>query len=366
MEHRPYTLVAELTYRCPLKCPYCSNPLAMNPASEELSTQDWVRVLGEVAALGVLQVHFTGGEPLARTDLEELVQAARKNELYTNLITSGIPLSRERLRALKKAGIDNVQVSLQDVEEKSSNNIAGTPSHAHKLEVAEWVKAEGLPLTLNTVLHRQNLDRVEEIIALAEDLKADRLELANTQYHGWAMENRGALIPTPDQLASAKRVVEAAKARLAGKLELVYVMPDYFSKFPKACMDGWARRYLVISPKGLALPCHSAHTIKGMTFENVQEKPLEDIWNNSPSFNMYRGDAWMQEPCRTCPKKDIDFGGCRCQAFHLAGDAAATDPACSLSPHHGLVTDPRDAIIAKAKAGNASIPFVYRVMGRKT
>ncbi len=361
MEPRPYTLIAELTYRCPLRCPYCYNPLEYPRHSAELTTAEWRRVFEEAEALGVMQLHLTGGEPLARRDLEELVRGARTLGLYTNLITSGVPLTRERLGAFAKAGLDNVQLSVQDVEPERSDRIAGYPSFLHKLEVARWVKAEGLPLTLNMVLHRANLDRVEEVVALAERLGADRLELANTQYHGWALKNRDQLLPTRAQLERARAVAGVAKARLAGRMEIAYVTPDYYAEWPKACMDGWGRRFINIIPDGFVLPCHAAHTIPGLHFENVRDLPLEEIWHRSPSFNLFRGEAWMPEPCRSCERRSIDFGGCRCQAFHLTGNAAATDPACSLSPDHHLIE------AARARAAQPGDPpaFAYRGPGRE-
>lgn len=334
---RLYTLIAELTYRCPLRCPYCSNPLDYQAQRSELSSEEWRRVLGQAEELGALQVNLTGGEPLLRDDLELLVAEASRLELYVNLITSGLPLTRERLAGLVQRGLNSVQVSLQDATRAPSERIAGTASFEHKLEVAGWVKALGLPLTLNVVLHRENLDHVAQIVALAEELEADRLELANTQYLGWALENREALLPTSEQLARARAVASAAKERLKGRMELLFVLPDYYSDRPKACMNGWGQRYLVVAPDGRALPCHLAHSIPSLRFDSVRERSLVEIWTNSPAFLAFRGEAWMSPTCRSCERRAIDFGGCRCQAFHLTGDANATDPVCSLSPDHGLV-----------------------------
>src|SRR5213083_1336367 len=328
-EPRPYTLVAELTYRCPLRCVYCSNPTDWNRHADALTNDDWLRVFREAEALGVVQLNLTGGEPLLRDDLEQLVEGARRLDLYTNLITSGIPLARERLARLKALGLDNVQVSIQDVTAAESDRIAGARTFDRKLEVARWVKELGFPLTLNVVLHRENLGHVEEVVALAEALSADRLELANTQYVGWALVNRRVLLPTAAQLDAARRASAAAHARLRGKMEILFVMPDYYSEFPKACMDGWGRRFIVVSPDGLALPCHAAHTLPGLVFENVKGRPLEAIWRSSAGFDAFRGDAWMAEPCRSCERRAIDFGGCRCQAYLLTRNAAATDPACT-------------------------------------
>src|SRR5438874_4651314 len=298
--HRPYTLVAELTYACPLHCVYCSNPVDLARHAATLDTASWLRVLREAEGLGVVQVNLTGGEPLLRQDLEEIVEEAHRLDLYTNLITSGIPLERERLARLRTLGLSNVQVPIQGSRPAGSDRIAGTEAFHRKLAVARWVKELGFPLTLNTVLHRENLDHVEEVVALAEALSADRLELANTQYVGWALANRRALLPTAAELDRARRASAAAHARLRGRMEILFVMPDYYSEFPKACMDGWGRRFIVVSPDGLALPCHAAHTLPGLSFENVKDRHLEAIWGQSGAFNAFRGEAWMPEPCRSC------------------------------------------------------------------
>jgi PqqA peptide cyclase len=352
---RPFTLVAELTHRCPLHCVYCSNPRELERATDELSTEDWLRVFTEAEALGIVQLHLTGGEPLLRKDLEPLARRARELGLYTNLITSGVPLERDRLVALRDAGIDNVQVSFQDTEPAGADAISGRPALDQKLRVAHWVKELGLPLTINVVLHRANIDRLAAFVALAESLGAERLELANTQYHGWAFANRSALLPTGDQMARAEPVARAAKERLSGKMEVLYVKPDYFGDRPKACMDGWGRRFLHVTPSGKVLPCHAATVIPSLTFESARERSLSAIWNESPSFEAFRGEAWMREPCRSCDRRAIDFGGCRCQAFQLTGAADATDPACALSPEHGLVV--------QARTGSAKAP-VYLYRGR--
>ena len=335
--HRPYTLVAELTYRCPLRCSYCSNPVDWARRRNELGTDDWLRVFREVEDLGVVQLNLTGGEPVLRDDLEVLIEGARKLDLYTNLITSGIPLTRERLAAFRAAGLDNVQISVQDVTATASDRIAGTRSFERKIEVGRWVKALGMPLTLNIVLHRENLGRVAEMIALAETMGADRLELANTQYLGWALVNRRALLPAREQIEQARALAAEAKRRLRGRMEVLFVTPDYYAEYPKTCMDGWGRRFIVVSPEGLALPCHAAHTLPGIAFENVRDHPLAAIWSDSPGFNAFRGEAWMPEPCRSCDRRAKDFGGCRCQAYHLTGKAAATDPVCKLAPDHRLI-----------------------------
>jgi len=354
-EPRPYTLVAELTYRCPLRCPYCSNPTDYPRHAEALGTEDWLRIFGEAEALGVVQLNLTGGEPLLRDDLEPLVEGARRLDLYTNLITSGIPLSRERLAGFRALGLDNVQVSIQDVSAAASDRIAGVRAFDRKLQVARWVKELGFPLTLNVVLHRQNLDRVAEVIALAESLGADRLELANTQYLGWALVNRRSLLPTRAQLDAAREVARAARRRLQGRMEVLFVTPDYYAEVPKACMDGWGRRFLVVAPDGLVLPCHAAHTLPGLTFDSARSRSLPDIWRDSAAFGAFRGEAWMPEPCRSCDRRAIDFGGCRCQAFHLTGDARATDPACSLAPAHHLIE------AARADAAEPTETITYRM-----
>jgi len=340
---RLYTLIAELTYRCPLRCVYCSNPTDLAAHPDRLLTADWLRVFGEAAELGALQLNLSGGEPLLRKDLEALVEGAQKLDFYTNLITSGVPLSRERLTRLRDLGLNSVQVSIQDSDPDAADRIAGRGAFAQKLEVCGWVKELGLPLTVNMVLHRQNLSRTAAMIALAESLGADRLELANTQYLAWALLNRSSLLPSEAQLNEAREIARAAKQRLQGKIELLFVLPDYYSDRPKACMSGWGQRYLLVSPDGLALPCHLAHTLPGLQFDNVMDRSLADIWQNSAAFQAFRGQHWMPEPCQSCDRREIDFGGCRCQAFHLTGNAAATDPACALSPQHSLITAARRA-----------------------
>ena len=344
MTPRPYTLIAELTYRCPLRCPYCSNPVDYLDNKDELTTDEWCRVFGEAEELGVVQLHLTGGEPLARKDLEILTARAREVGLYTNLVTSGIPLTRERLERLATAGVDHVQVSIQSSRAELGDEIAGYPGHAKKLEVMRWVKELGLPLTMNVVLHRANLGEIDELVALAEEVSADRLELANTQYVSWALSNRDVLLPTREQIEDAAQKAAPHRDRLRGKMDVLFVKPDYFGTTPKACMDGWARRFLQIVPDGRVVPCHAATSITSLTFDNVRGRSLSEIWETSPALLAYRGDEWMQEPCRSCERRTIDFGGCRCQAFALTGDAAATDPACTLSPRRAEI----DAAHARA------------------
>ncbi len=334
---RPYTLVAELTYRCPLQCLYCSNPTSLDGHGPDLDSKVWQRVFMEAAALGVMQVNLSGGEPLVRSDLELIVRDAHRAGLYTNLITSGMPLSLERLGRLQACGLDALQLSFQDTDTQAATAMAGGDFLEHKLSVAKWIKMLGLPLTVNLVLHRGNIERVPEFVALAERLGADRLELANTQYLGWALTNRHALLPTRAAIDQARQRADAARTRLKGKMDVLFVMPDYYSGQPRACMGGWARRYLVIAPDGRVLPCHQAHSIPHLIFENVRSRPLDQIWENSPALAEFRGEDWMPSTCRSCDRRTLDFGGCRCQAFHLTGDAAAVDPACKFSPQHHLV-----------------------------
>jgi len=333
----PLALIAEITHRCPLHCVYCSNPLELTSRKEELATADWLRVFSEAAALGVLHLHLTGGEPLARPDLAELIEGARRSRLYTNLITSGIGLSRQRLAQLVDAGLDHIQLSFQDSNEGDANWIAGARAHAHKLELAGWIRSHRVAFTANLVVHRQNIEHLEEMIAALEALHPDRMEIAHAQYYGWALQNRSALLPTRAQLDRAVAVVAAAEERLRGKVRIDMVVPDYHARFPKACMGGWGRQLLLIDPAGRALPCHAAGVIPGMRFDNVREHTLDWIWQNSEAFQKFRGEDWMPEPCRSCDRRKEDFGGCRCQAFLLTGDASATDPVCELAPLHHLV-----------------------------
>ena len=352
----PLAVLAELTHRCPLQCPYCSNPLALEAASAELTTAEWKGVIAEVAELGALQIHFSGGEPTARRDLEELVAAASESGLYTNLITAGVLLSRERLADLAKAGLDHVQLSFQDSEAAGCDRIGGHKGgFDKKLDCARWTVELGLPLTLNMVVHRQNLAHLPQMLALAEELQARRVEIAHVQYYGWAYLNRAALMPTRQQLETATAVVEAARERLKGVLVIDYVVPDYYARRPKSCMGGWGRQFLNISPAGKVLPCHAAESITTLTFDRVGDKSLREIWLHSPAFEAYRGTAWMPEPCRSCERREIDWGGCRCQAFALTGEAATVDPACALSPMHEAMQD-----LATAESARAEREFTYR------
>jgi PqqA peptide cyclase len=361
---RPFGMLAELTYACPLHCPYCSNPLNLADYSDELATEEWQRVLAEARALGVLQLHLSGGEPLQRRDLVELVASARDLGFYTNLITSALGLSRRRAEELKAAGLDHVQISIQADEQSLSDRIAGTPSYERKVAAARMVKELDWPLTMNVVIHRHNIDRMGRILDLAEELGADRIELANTQYYGWARRNRAALLPSRSQLDRAEEVVRAARRRLEGKMEIIYVIPDYYSKYPKPCMGGWGKNQLTVTPNGNVLPCPAAHTLD-LPRATVREHSLAWVWEESPLFNRFRGTEWMPQPCRSCDRREIDFGGCRCQAFQLTGDAARTDPVCHLSPDHEIVAEVVRAANQKADQGEAEL--VPRVItGRGT
>ena len=356
----PLALLAELTHRCPLQCPYCSNPQALLSPKSELSTADWKRVIDEAAALGVLQIHFSGGEPMVRRDLEDLVAHARAAGLYSNLITSGVHPGQGRLTALAQHGLDHVQLSFQDAETEMAERIGNSPgAHARKIAFAGEAHAAGLPLTINAVVHRQNLDRLTDIIELALSLQAGRLEIAHVQYYGWALKNRDALMPRRAQIDAATAIVDEARQRLRGRLVIDYVPPDYFARRPKACMGGWGRQFLNIAPSGHVLPCHAAQTIPDMAFDSVLDRSLSEIWSSSAAFEKFRGTSWMAEPCKSCERREIDWGGCRCQALALTGRADQTDPACELSPHHAM-------IVRLAETGSASETrsFTYRRYSR--
>ena len=337
---RPLGLLAELTHRCPLGCPYCSNPLARDPRGDELDTATWARVFNEAAALGVLQVHLSGGEPASRRDLVEITASARAAGLYTNLITSGVGVTKQRLGALADAGLDHVQVSIQDSEKASADHIAGYDgAFARKHALAADVVALKIPLTINAVIHRANIARVEELVTMALDMGASRVEIAHVQYYGWALENRAALMPTREQVDAAVTAVEALRRQHHGRIVIDAVVPDYHARFPKPCVGGWGRRSLNVTPAGRVLPCHAAESIPGLVFWSVREHALADIWVSSPAFNAFRGTDFLPEPCHSCERREVDFGGCRCQAFALTGDATATDPVCHLSPHHAQVAE---------------------------
>jgi PqqA peptide cyclase len=354
----PFGLLAELTYRCPLACAYCSNPLNMADYSDELSTHEWRRVLGEAADLGILQCHLSGGEPLLRRDLVEIATAAHDAGLYTNLVTSALGLSRRRAEELR-AAVDHVQVSIQADEPTTSDRIAGTRSFHRKVEAMGLVKELGWPLTVNVVLHRQNIDRVADVLGLAEEVGADRVELANTQYYGWAWRNRDALLPSRAQLEAAEVVVRAARERLRDRMDVIYVIPDYYSRYPKPCMGGWAARQLTVTPNGDVLPCPAAQSLP-LPRASVRDDPLPRIWAESPVMTAFRGTDWMPEPCRSCDRRELDFGGCRCQAFQLTGDAARTDPVCHLSPDHAVVAEAVRAANAERPTDLPLVPRPHR------
>lgn len=357
---KPMWLVLELTYRCPLKCVWCNNPLDFDQyADKELSTEEWKRILREGRELGALQLGFSGGEPMLRDDIEELVEEAERLGYYTNLITSGVGLTPERLKKLKEVGLKQIQLSLQSAERALTDRLVGARAHDLKLEVAKRIKAEGFPMVLNVPVFRQNIDQVEEILALAEEIGVDYLEFANIQYYNWALLNRDELLPTREQLERAEAAVARARERLGGRMTIYFVIPDYFETRPKACMNGWGTIHLTIAPDGAALPCQEVRVIEGLEFPTVREHSLQWLWEESPLFQKFRGDTWMAEPCRTCDEKEKDFGGCRCQAFLLTGDAANTDPACAKSPHHHVI----EMAISRASKPHEPKPLIPRLAG---
>lgn len=355
----PIGILAELTHRCPLRCPYCSNPLDLERREAELDTATWKRVFTEAAGLGILHVHLSGGEPTARADLVELTAHCAAEGLYTNLITSGIGRAGGMIAPLADAGLDHVQLSLQGASAENADHIGGYKGgHAAKLAFARQVTDLGLPLTVNAVIHRGNIHEVEDMIALAVALGARRLEVAHTQYYGWAYANRAALMPERADVDRSVALVEDARKRLEGVLVIDMVIPDYYARFPKPCSGGWGRRTLNVTPTGRVLPCHAAESIPGLEFWSVDTHSLGDIWRASPAFNAFRGTDWMREPCRSCDRREMDFGGCRCQAMALAGDAAATDPACSKSPLHARIE-----ALAAAESEAVAPPYLYRTIG---
>lgn len=354
---RPYGLVAELTYRCPLQCPYCSNPLDYGRTfSGELSAGEWGEVFRQAADLGVLQVGLTGGEPGVRPDLPAITKAAAETGLYSNLVTAGTVFTREKLARLRDAGLRAVQLSLQDAEGESNDRLAGVPCFDKKMDFASWVRELSLPLTVNVVLHRLNLGHIDQIISMAVELGAHRLELANTQYYAWALTNRSALMPTGEQLEYARRAAKQAQQDFPA-MEVLFVLPDYFGGNPKPCSGGWGRQLMVIDPEGQVLPCHVARVIPDLTFESVRNRSLKSIWLKSDGFTRFRGTGWMPEPCRSCDRKEVDFGGCRCQAYLLTGDAVNTDPACQKSPHHDLVADARQNAAQDAEITDLNLNY---------
>jgi len=352
----PIAMLAELTYRCPLSCPYCSNPVEMAAREKEISTELWVDVFRQAAGLSVLQLHLSGGEPASRRDLVDLVAGARDAGLYTNLITSAIGLTQRRLAELDAAGLDHVQLSLQGTDADMADRIGGYKGgFKRKMQAAAWIVEAGFPLTLNAVVHRQNLHQLPEAIEMAVEMKARRIEVAIVQFHGWAMLNRSAMMPTRAQADEASRVVADARKRLKGQLVIDYVPADYHGDYPKRCMGGWGLSGLNVTPDGLVLPCHAAQTIPNLVFDNVADKPLSDIWYHGAAFNAYRGEDWMQEPCKSCDRRKLDFGGCRCQAMAIAGDPAATDPTCIKSPLHSRMQE-----LAQGFSTDDTAELVYR------
>lgn len=355
----PVGMLCELTHRCPLQCPYCSNPTDLERVATELTTEEWQSVMRQAGELGILQVHLSGGEPTVRKDLEEILDAAVKAGLYTNLITAGVTINRERLMKLAEIGLDHVQLSIQDVDSENADRISAYKGGlAKKIEVSQWTKEAGMALTINAPIHRQNIHNVPRMIEFAIECGAGRIEIAHVQYYAWALLNRGSLMPTRESFMTAAKQVEEAREKYKGIIVIDMVVPDYYAKFPKPCMGGWAKQILNVTPQGRVLPCHAAESITHLTFDNVKDRPLADIWLNGDAFNKYRGTEWMKEPCRTCPRKEIDFGGCRCQAFALTGDAANTDPACSLSPMHE-----EWAKVAEVESHSTPPDFIYRRVG---
>ena len=354
----PLWLLLELTYRCPLHCVFCYNPTEFAAVGAELPTGEWLRVLREARALGAVQLGLSGGEPLARDDLEPIVAEAHTLGFYINLITSGVGMTEERIAALKRAGLDHIQLSFQDSTRELNDFLSSTRTFELKAKVAELIRRYDYPMVLNVVLHRLNIDHVGEILAMAETLGAQYVELANTQYYGWAWLNRAHLLPSRAQLERAEEVTRAFRERVGPKMQIYFVVPDYFETRPKACMNGLGSVFLAVTPDGTALPCHAARMLPGLEFPNVRERDVRSIWYDSEAFNHFRGEAWMKEPCRSCPERQRDFGGCRCQAYLLTGDAANADPVCELSPHHGLVT----AAVAEAERAVAAgaAPLIFR------
>jgi len=358
---QPLWLLAELTYACPLQCPYCSNPMDFAKIKSELSTEEWIEVFKQARAMGATQLGLSGGEPLVRPDIIELIRAARDMGFYTNLITSGIGLDATKAKEFKEAGLDHIQVSFQASSEDLNNLIAGTDAFKHKIEMAKAVKAAGYPMVLCFVTHRQNIDKIDEILDLAINLEADYVELATTQYYGWAMHNRDQLLPMKEQLVRAERIAHDYQEQQKGNMKIYYVVPDYYEDRPKACMNGWGNVFLTVTPDGTALPCHAARELPGMTLPNVKDSSIKDIWEGSNDFNRFRGFDWMKEPCRSCDEKEKDFGGCRCQAFMLTGDPAVADPVCSKSPHHYMIEDALERGRLEAeKPAEIAKPLVFR------
>ena len=362
-QSKPLWLLAELTYRCPLQCPYCSNPVAIAKYKNELSTGDWCRAMQQAREMGATQLGFSGGEPLVRKDLEELIKEARRLGYYSNLITSGVGMDEKRVERFKQAGLDHIQISFQASNEELNNYLGGSKTFQHKLEMARIVKQYEYPMVLNIVLHRKNVDQIRDILDMTVELNADYVELASTQYYGWSRINIDQLLPTRTQLARAETVAKEYQEKMRKKMKIIYVIPDYFENRPKKCMNGWGNIFLTIAPDGTALPCHAAGQLPGLTFPRVTEHSIQWIWNDSPDFNKFRGTSWMREPCSSCDEKYKDLGGCRCQAYMLTGDAANADPVCDKSPFHGKLHDDVERIgkLAGDKASEAK-PLLFRNM----
>jgi len=353
----PLWLLAELTYRCPLHCVFCYNPVDFAKQEDEISTADWIKVLREGRAMGAVQLGLSGGEPLVRDDLEEIVAEARRLGFYSNLLTSGIGLTEQRAKALKEAGLDHVQLSFQDSTREMNDFLSHTKTFALKNRVAKIIKDQGWPMVMNVVIHRLNIDHIDRIIAMAHEMGAEYLEIANTQYYSWAFLNRDQLLPTHEQLRRAEQVTDEWRARLGESMRIFFVAPDYHEGKAKKCVNGWGSMFLTVAPDGTALPCHTARMLPGLTFPNVRDMPLKDIWFDSEGFNHYRGTGWMKEPCSSCELKEVDLGGCRCQAYLLAKDADAADPVCIKSPQHHLV---EDAVSAAEKPRTVEHPLLFR------
>ncbi len=352
----PLWLLAELTYACPLQCPYCSNPADYAQVRDELDTGTWKRILGEARALGALQLGLSGGEPLTRPDLDEIAAHARSLGYYSNLITSGVGMDADRVRALKHAGVDHIQISFQSPEQELNDFIAGTAAYAHKIDMARAVKANGFPMVLCFVVYRDNIDQIDRMLSLAEELEADYVELATVQYYGWARLNRDLLLPSLEQVRAAEAVAKRWQGRPGSRMKIYFVVPDYYEQRPKACMNGWGAVFLTVTPDGIALPCHAARQLPGLGFPDLRQVSVEEAWYRSEGFNRYRGYGWMKEPCRSCDEKEKDFGGCRCQAFMFTGDPASADPVCAKSPQRPLV----DTAIASSRATPIEAPLIFR------
>ncbi len=355
---KPLWLLAEVTYRCPLHCAFCYNPTDyVTHTQDELSTEQWIKALRQARKLGALQLGISGGEPLLRDDIEDIVAEAGKLGYYSNLITSGVGLTEKRIQAFKAGGLDHIQLSMHDITKEINNFITDTNTFKLKQEVGAMIKAHGYPMVLNVVIHRYNIDHIGEILEMAEALGANYVELANSQYYGWALVNRNQLMPTREQLEKAEKITNQFREKVGSKMKIFFVVPDYYADRPKKCMNGWGNVFMIVTANGDVLPCHSARVLPGLEFPNVRDSDLDWVWNESPAFNKYRGDSWMKEPCRTCPEKEKDLGGCRCQSFLLTGDAEGADPVCSMSPNRHIIDQ---AIIDAQTPQLATQPIVFR------